>query len=635
LAENRFGEINLYIQDDWRIFRNLTLNLGFRWEGVRAPEEKENRFSYGYGDDMNNFEPRIGFALTPTVPEKVQWLFGKPGDFVVRGGYGIYHSRIFQSVFSQNQLSIRTQPPNGFATSFTLGTSTNPFCNYQVASPAFTDAPACVTPFVFTPGALGLGTTTPVACSLTANGCGPAGSGVKVAGGQFIGALLIPNPDLQNPYTQQWNLTLERTLPWKMALQVSYNGNRGIGLPFYNGTNNALYPITSPLVTVDVGGGNFVPVVFDRACVDFTDPICNSNGTLTGFNVSLSGALRTFSALTDNAATLANKGIVIVGGVPHGYISLNTTRVNERRPDPTMRRNIDLSNFAWTYYHSATFKLTKRLSDGLSFNAFWTISKTIDTGSEATFSGVDTNAPTGQINPARSLRGLSNYDTRHRLVLTYAYDLPWHRAQQGWVGRVLGGWTVSGTTTMQSGQPFTITAGYDVNLDGVGSDRPFILDPSVQWRSFDNGNSLAINGCLTSTAGGFCNDTLSQLIAGATSFNPSITSFTSANGSLVPILPGQNGEGTIARNMFFGDGMIVFDTAFAKNVKIRESMSVEIRMEFYNLFNHVTFELPSTRSLIGGTSLGRITAQRNPANFVNSARDNGSRMGQLALRFRF
>lgn len=632
IAENRFGEYNLYFQDDWRVMRNLTLNLGVRWEGVRAVDEKANRFSYGYDNDFNNWEPRIGFAWTPNLPgEWMKKWFGSGGDFVIRGGFGIYHSRIFQSVFSQNQLSIRTQPPNGFATAFTLGSLSTPFCNFQVANPAFTDAPTCATPFTFTPGAPGLGTSTAGACSLTAAGCGPAGQGVRVNGGQFLGALLIPNSNLQNPYTEQWNLTLERKLPWNMALQVAYNGNRGIGLPFFNGTNNAVFGITSPLVSVNIGG-TFVPVVFDRVCRDFTDAICNNNGLLTGFNVLTSGALRSFSGLESTTATLAQKGIVIVGGVPHGYISLNTTRVNERRPDPTMRRNIDLTNFAWTYYHALNLKLTKRLSNGLSFQGFWTISKTIDTGSEATFSGVDTNAPTGQINPARSLRGLSNYDTRHRVVVTYAYDLPFYKGQQGWLGRVLGGWAVSGTTTMQSGQPFTITAGYDVNLDGVGSDRPFLVDPSVAWKHFDNGNSFG-PACPVPLVGGVCPSTLSELIVTNTAFNPPVTSLT--NGSQIPLLPGQNGEGTTARNMFFGDGMIVFDTAFMKRIRIREAMQLELRMEWYNLFNHTTFELPTGRTVISTTPLGRITSQRNPANFVNSARDNGSRMGQFVLRFTF
>jgi hypothetical protein len=637
LAENRFGEVNLYVQDDWRIFRNLTLNLGFRWEAVRAPVEKENRFVYGYGDDFNNFEPRIGFAWQPNLPDGwLQKLFGKPNDFVIRGGYGIYHSRIFQSIFSQNQLSIRTQPPNGFAAAFALGTVAQPFCNFQVSNPAFTDPQPignCANPFVFTPGAA-VGLSTVPACATSAAGCGPAGAGVRVTGGRFTGTLLIPDSNLQDPYTQQWNLTLERTLPWRMALQVGYAGNRGIGLPFFDSDNDAVFGITSNAVFVDVGGGNFQPVVFDRVCIDFTDPICNNNGLLTGFNVATSGSLRTWSSLTSTTATLAQKGIVIVSGVPHGYISLNDRRLNERRPNNTMSRNVLMRNFAWTYYHAMNVKLTKRLSNGLTFSGFWTLSKTIDTGSEPTFTGVDSNAPSGQVNPARSLRGLSNYDTRHRVVLTYAYDLPFHRAQQGWMGRILGGWAVSGTTTLQSGQPFTIAAGYDVNLDGLGGDRPFVLDPSIAYKHVDNGNSFIRTGCPTPIAATTpCPDTLSQLTFALSQFNPGVTAL--SNGSQIPLLAGQNGEGTLARNMFFGDGMIVFDTAFAKRTRIREGMQLELRMEWYNLFNHPTFQLPSGRTVVSTTPLGRITGQRNPANFVNSARDNGSRMGQFVVRFTF
>lgn len=114
LAENRYNEQNLYFQDDYRLSKNLTLNLGARWEGAGAPHEAKNRFQYGFNGDYNNFEPRFGLAWRPNVQNSwLQKITGKPGDFVVRSGYGLFHSRIFQSIFSQNQLSLRTQPPNG------------------------------------------------------------------------------------------------------------------------------------------------------------------------------------------------------------------------------------------------------------------------------------------------------------------------------------------------------------------------------------------------------------------------------------------------------------------------------------------------------------------------------------------
>jgi hypothetical protein len=75
--------------------------------------------------------------------------------------------------------------------------------------------------------------------------------------------------------------------------------------------------------------------------------------------------------------------------------------------------------------------------------------------------------------------------------------------------------------------------------------------------------------------------------------------------------------------------------AFMKETRIREGMNLQFRMEFYNIMNRVMFDLPSARTVVSSTPLGRITGQRNPSNFVNSARDNGSRMGQFAVRFIF
>src|SRR5207244_634017 len=115
VGENRFGETDLYAQDDLRLTRHLTLNLGVRYEYVRAPKEKEKRFDYIFKDDKNNIEPRFGFAYSPAFESGLlHKLTGGPGNFVIRGGYGINHTRLFQSLFSQNQLSIRTQPPNGY-----------------------------------------------------------------------------------------------------------------------------------------------------------------------------------------------------------------------------------------------------------------------------------------------------------------------------------------------------------------------------------------------------------------------------------------------------------------------------------------------------------------------------------------
>jgi len=601
VGENRFGETNLYLQEDVRLNRNLTLNLGARYEYVRAPKEKERRFDYLFGDDKDNIEPRFGFAYSPEF--KDGWLgalTGGPGNFVIRGGYGINHTRIFQSIFSQNQLSIRTQPPNGFADVFSGR------CSNEISDPA------CG--LVFTPG-LAVFSTPFTAASANNTGA------VRDIGGRLASTLLTPNKELQMPYVQQWNLTLERQLPKNYAVQVSYTGNRGIGYPWFDSGNDATFPFVSPSLLVDVGGGNFKPVVFDRACTGTTDPICLDPANPTSTAI---GSLRSFSALTSTTATLAQKGIVIENGVPHAYISLAQPRTQERRPDPTLGRFVNLQNFGWSYYHAGTIKVTKRYSGGLSFNAFYTFSKAMDTGSEATFTVVDTNAPASKKGgAAASLRGLSAYHAAHRFVASYSYELPVMREQKGFLGHVIGGWNISGVTTFQSGNPFTVTLGYDANSDGLGGDRPRLADLSLLGRSIDNGRKDA-NGVQLSTL---------QLPGRA--FIPSAALAIGQQDRLY--LPGGGLDGQVGRNVFFLQGLNNTDMSAFKTFSVSEGVKLILRFELYNAFNRVTFGAPSRTILGSSAPLGTITAERNVSSYVNSGRiDNSSgRQGQLAVTLKF
>jgi hypothetical protein len=129
---------------------------------------------------------------------------GDSGQSSFRGGYGIYHGRLFQSVFSQNGATVRFNPPNAF----TYTRSGQPTLDYN---PFNLSDPTCVASgcFTFVPG------TPPTARA----------------------ALTIIDPELEMPYTQQWNLTFERQLPWASAVRLSYTGNRGIGLLKYTMQN--------------------------------------------------------------------------------------------------------------------------------------------------------------------------------------------------------------------------------------------------------------------------------------------------------------------------------------------------------------------------------------------------------------
>jgi hypothetical protein len=116
-------------------------------------------------------------------------------------------------------------------------------------------------------------------------------------------------------------------------------------------------------------------------------------------------------------------------------------------------------------------------------------------------------------------------------------------------------------------------------------------------------------------------------------------SFVPAQGAPVAgriFLPGTSGDGTIGRNTFFGHGINNTDIAAYKEFKLHENVKFIVRMEFFNVFNRVTFDIPSSRSISDASApLGRITAQRNISGFFGSGRVSGARSGQLALRLVF
>lgn len=517
---NRMGEFNQYFQDDWKVRPNLTLNLGYRWEVVLKPTEINNRVNYNYGNFYKGHEPRFGFAWTPRPTNGLlRKLAGGPDQLSLRGGFGLFHSRIFQSVFSQSGASLRSQPPYGILRTYdpTFNTA-DPSNGYVYSQESFN----------------------PTGISIA-----------KIA------------PDLGMPNIQQFNLTADRVITNDIVVSLGYTRTRGIGLLLNGVQNRARFPI------VGTNG-----VLYDKI-----DPNLGNTNPAPGF------------------------------------ISLAQPRTNLRRPDARYTSVFYIHNAAWSYYNAMRLTVRQRYKRGLHWMVNYSWSKTIDTGTDVTQGNTLT-----EFDSAASLRGLSDLHQAHRVNINYGYAFPFFSKAKGPANWFLGGWTLSGNHTYASGNPFTVTAGYDVNADGLANDRPILLDSSLFGRSIDNPRVNPATG-----------RQYSEDAFPLSAFYPTVSTPQTQR----PFDPGGAGKDTIGRNTFFGSGIRNWDLGLYKNFGgIREGHRLQFRGEFYNVLNTPKFGLPVRSTL--NASFGRITSTYNTFNFVGASRlDDTARMLQFSLRYVF
>jgi hypothetical protein len=222
-----------YVQDDWKIFPRLTLNLGLRWEGLSAAHEEDNLLSNfaGLGDgepgpihvihpadtpnvgtlgvsdctlvncfDDNNFAPRFGFAWDVMGNHKT----------VLRGGYGIYYQR------TSNQGLLQTSGGLPFA--------------QAVSAAPFSVTPQNPFPSVLPISAFPLKTDQVVPALTGFDGSTGAPIFNSANGGPLSGFFFFPDRNFHAPYAEAWNLTLQHELYKGWVAELGYIGTRGVDL---------------------------------------------------------------------------------------------------------------------------------------------------------------------------------------------------------------------------------------------------------------------------------------------------------------------------------------------------------------------------------------------------------------------
>ncbi|MEX2262942.1 MAG: TonB-dependent receptor [Bryobacteraceae bacterium] len=217
-------------------------------------------------------------------------------------------------------------------------------------------------------------------------------------------------------------------------------------------------------------------------------------------------------------------------------------------------------------YHGMQVELNRRFAGGLQLASSYTLSKSLDSSSTYTLGGCTAN-PFDH----RAGKGRSDWDRRHALVVSGVWTPPVFANRSG-VGRVLGGWNLSGIVTAQSGAPVTAAAG--------------------QNRAFDG----------TTCAGSYYPDIVGDIQRDHASRDDMIQQFFNRSAFA---LPGVGRYGTAARGMFSGPALVNTDLAILKDIPVTEGTRVQLRGEFANLFNQVNFNNPVAN--LANAQYARIT----------------------------
>ena len=412
-----------YVQDDWRVTRKLTLNLGLRYDFDIPRWEKFNRYSYWnlddphplngqvpgldlrgfyeftndnirspFDGDYNNFQPRIGIAYA--LNDKTS----------IRTGYGLF--------YTLSRATIKGHLGSGFMSNSTVEWSRD----------------ANATPF----GSLS----------------NPYPNGLNLPPGNSLGPMTFVGlgagtivRDNRNPEYHSWNFSIQRELPSHSVLEVNYTGSRGTHLLMPDTSMNRLDPTFWGL-----GRTRLNALVENPFHGVITDP----RSLLSAPTVPLHRLLR---------------------NMPH------FTGVGRSDSEPG-RGN--------SHYHAVQFRWEKRFSRGFTALAHYTIAKMIDDISHSAgnlnWLGGGTNIQ--DFNNLRNERSLSTHDIPQRLVISFSYQLPIGsgKALGTNMGRLanalVGGWEVSGLMTFQSGVPLNVTQNGGVLWDA--SQRPHLIgDPSM------------------------------------------------------------------------------------------------------------------------------------------------------------
>jgi hypothetical protein len=286
--------------------------------------------------------------------------------------------------------------------------------------------------------------------------------------------------------------------------------------------------------------------------------------------------------------------------------------------------------------HQLQISVDKRVTHGFQFRAAYTLSKTTDDSSGFR---ARTSTYTNPLDPAFD-HGLADFDATHRFVISPIWQIPFGKNGNSLLSKVAGGWSVSAIASFQSGNPFTLYSNNNSSQFDNYLDRPDVVGPVTIFKDprplrtfvFDP-SDLVHGSCVTPNG-----------VDPATGF-PSVTGhFYFDPTNVVCAVGGPGGtpggvplfsHGDMGRNVLRGPGINNYDIELLKDFHFTESKYLQFQADFFNAFNHVQFNSPSSTEGASGFSgnFGQVTSDTSSS--TTTAYYRGPRLVQFAMKLYF
>lgn len=635
----RTKQAGLFIQDNFKVKSNLSVNYGLRWDWDGPLDETNGLLTNFYPQDYNYNLTTDSFALnSASVPEiglvvagnnkalgtkgvsdstlsGRQWGFGPrvgivwspKSNLAVRSAFGLFYNRgeyftelsptagqgisgpfgvtteqpfTIKCTAGVNTVSLTNPPVTECATGCTGFTvqclSSNPFGNSPAAPPNTLAGIAALVPNMRQMAACTGGATGPVPGMEQANTpwCTVTPGGSAFESFQYSGY----NPANKLPYSENWSLGLQWQPINTLVLTLGYTGNHGLHevLPI---------PFNQPLIATPAHPVNNQIYSFGYMASE------NGSGTAgCAFSTKPSSGCVILPAedLLTNLEGFTADGNT---GLRTPYIGFN--------PNSVFWSAEGISN-----YNALELGVNKRISRGLQVTASYTYSHTLDEGS-----GIGTGIFYNGNDPAHpgSSYASSDFDRPHVFIVSYLYNLPGIKNASRWEDAALNGWGITGVTTAQSGEPFSVIdfSGAAGSLYYSGGDdevtNPILpLATGVSVAQATEGGTDQVFPTGSTNAGLRVpyvnpNSFTRPAIGPGTTSNDPVPPCETVAGAPNPICDNyETTFGSTGRNAFRAPFETLFDFSIFKNFSLTERFKLKFEADAFNLFNHPDFDAPDT-----------------------------------------